>query len=203
MTAAGRHAAERVIAFSDAVVAIAITVLLLPLADIEVSNGEVWDAIQEHSQLLGGLSLTWLIIAVFWLGHHRLFERIQQVDGATLWLNFGWLFAIALLPLPTNIVISNDPSPQVTGFYIGWMALISVFLTVILWHARRTPGLMSTDQQATQAAWEAQVRTVIISGVFVFCFLVALVAPDTALWFLLLQIPAGSFAHWIAERRTG
>ena len=34
-------------------------------------------------------------------------------------------------------------------------------------------------------------------------FLVALVAPDTALYFLLLQIPAGSFAHWIAERRTG
>lgn len=200
MTEPERHGSERVIAFSDAVVAIAITVLLLPLADLDVTNGDVLGMLGDNAQLLGGLSLTWVIIAVFWVAHHRLFDRVEVVDQATLWLNFGWLFAIALLPLPTNIVIANDPSPQVTGFYIGWMALISLFLTAILWHVRRSPGLMSDDYRATAAARQAQVKTLLVTGVFAFCFLVALVAPDVALWFLLLQIPIEALARRIAAR---
>ena len=194
-----RFGADRIIAFSDAVVAIAITVLLLPLADIDVTNGDVFAALQDHGQLLGGLTLTWLIIAVFWVGHHRLFNRVKAVDGLTLWLNFGWLFAIALLPLPTNIVIGNDPSRQVTGFYIGWMALISLLLTLILWHVRRTPGLMSTNVDS-ESAREAQIRTTLITGIFLFCLLVALVAPETALWFLLLQMPVDTVARRLADR---
>jgi len=196
-----RYGSDRIIAFSDAVVAIAITVLLLPLADIDVTNGDVFAALQDHGQLLGGLTLTWLIIAVFWVAHHRLFNRVKAVDGLTLWLNFGWLFAIALLPLPTNIVIANDPSRQVTGFYIGWMALISLLLTLILRHVRRTDGLMAEDHD-WDTAREAQIRTTLITGVFVFCFLVALVAPEVALWFLLLQIPVDNVAQRIADRRA-
>ncbi len=197
-----QYGADRIIAFSDAVVAIAITVLLLPLADIDVTNGDVLGALQDHGQLLGGLTLTWLIIAVFWLAHHRLFTWVRAVDPLTLWLNFGWMFAIALLPLPTNIVIANDPSPQVTGFYIGWMTLISLLLTLILWHVGRRPGLMSEKVAHARSAREARIRTTMVTGVFVFCFLVALVAPEVALWFLLLQIPVDTVAARLADRRA-
>ena len=53
-----------------------------------------------------------MIIAIFWLAHHRLFAHIVGVDQTIMWLNFGWFFAIAVLPLPTNLDIAN---PDATG----------------------------------------------------------------------------------------
>ena len=194
-----RQRSDRIIAFSDGVVAIAITLLLLPLAELDLpANGRITSLIAENASLLGGLTLTWVIIAVFWSAHHRLFDHITSVDEATMWLNFAWLFAIALLPLPTNIVIANEPSAQVTGFYIGWMAIISLLMTVILHHARRTPGLMDEQYAASERSRTAQVRTSLISAVFVLSFLIALVAPGIATYFLLLIM----FVDPIASRFT-
>ncbi len=188
MKGRGIHPPERIIAFSDGVVAIAITLLLLPLAELDLpANGRITTLVSDNAQLLGGLTLTWVIIAVFWLAHHRLFEHIVGVDQTLLWLNFGWLFAIALLPLPTNIVIANDPSPQVTGFYIGWMAIISLFMSLILWRARHRPGLMDDSYKGTAPARAAQIRSSAITGVFALSLGIAMIAPDIATYFLLLM----------------
>ena len=61
-----RHTSDRIIAFSDGVVAIAITVLLLPLAELDTKDGQVLAMLSANAQLLWGLTLTWVIIAVFW-----------------------------------------------------------------------------------------------------------------------------------------
>jgi uncharacterized membrane protein len=201
MTELDRHGSDRIIAFSDGVVAIAITVLLLPLAELRATDGDVLGMLQDNAELLGGLSLTWAIIALFWFAHHRIFDHIEAVDRPLMWLNFLWLFAIALLPLPTNTVIANDPSRQVTGFYIGWMTLISLLLALIFWHARRTPGLTPAGYAASPGAREGQVRSIGITGGFLACFLLSLVAPDLALYFLLLQIAVDPIAARIARRR--
>lgn len=195
-----RHRSDRIVAFSDGVVAIAITLLLLPLAELRVTDGDVLGMLQDNAQLLGGLTLTWAIIALFWFAHHRIFDHIVVVDRATMWLNFLWLFAIAILPLPTNIVIADEPSTQVTGFYIGWMALISLLLTLIAWHARRVPGLMEQGYPTSQVAREGFWRSILITSVFLLCFLIALVAPEIAMWFLLLQIPVDPLAARLAAR---
>lgn len=142
MSTPERYGPDRIIAFSDAVVAIAITVLLLPLADLEIPEGAtLGDLVRGNAALLGGLTLSWVIIALFWLAHHRVFDHIEYFDGLTVRLNFLWLFAIALMPVPTNILVTSDgPNRQTTGFYIGWMLLISALLMFIGMHARRTPG---------------------------------------------------------------
>lgn len=202
MSSGERHTSDRIIAFSDGVVAIAITVLLLPLADLDTKDGQVLDLLSANSQLLWGLTLTWMIIAVFWTAHHRMFDRIVEVDRVVLWLNFGWLFAIALLPLPTNIVVQNEPSAQVTGFYIGWMALISLIMTAIVWYSHRTPGLIDDDVAGSASARVGRIRATLISAVFVFAFLVALVLPDMATYLLLLMFFVDLVAARIAKRGT-
>lgn len=187
MTMPGTHPPGRIIAFSDGVVAIAITLLLLPLAELDLpSNGRITTLIAENATLLIGLTLTWVIIAIFWFAHHRLFERIIAFDSVILWLNFGWLFAIALLPLPTNLVIANEPSAQVTGFYVGWMTLISIFSGAILWWAHRRPGLMDEQYRQSPQARASRLRGLIITGVFALSFLTAMVIPDYATFVLLL-----------------
>ena len=117
-------------------------------------------------------------------------------DALTVRLNFLWLFVIALMPLPTNILIENDPTTQTVGFYIGWMLLTSALLMLIQMHARRTPGMMDPHYLKTTEAAEARLRSLLITAVFGVCLAVAFVAPNAALWFLLLQIPV----DWIASR---
>lgn len=197
MTARERYGPDRIIAFSDAVVAIAITVLLLPLAEVRIpAGGDLVDLIRQDSAILWGLSLSWVIIAIFWLAHHRLFDHIAYFDALTVRLNFLWLFVIALMPLPTNILIENDPTTETVGFYIGWMLLTSALLMLIQMHARRTPGMMDPHYLKTTEAAEARLRSLLITAVFGVCLAVAFVAPNAALWFLLLQIPV----DWIASR---
>ncbi len=202
MSTPERYGPDRIIAFSDAVVAIAITVLLLPLADLEIPEGAtLGDLVRGNAALLGGLTLSWVIIALFWLAHHRVFDHIEYFDGLTVRLNFLWLFAIALMPVPTNILVTSDgPNRQSTGFYIGWMLLISALLMFIGMHARRTPGMMKPDYTATPGSHEARYRSYLITAVFGICLVIAMFAPQVALYFLLLQIPVDPLAERWAKR---
>jgi len=203
MSRGGIHPPERVVAFSDGVVAIAITLLLLPLAELKLPNdGRITTLVGENAALLGGLTLTWVIIAIFWQAHHRLFEHIIGVDQTTMWLNFLWLFAIAVLPLPTNLEIASAPTPQVTGFYVGWMLLISLLQTAILWHARRKPGLMDEDYKQSVPARTAQARSFLVTGVFGLSLVVALIRPDVATLVLLLLFFLDPASRWIVRART-
>jgi uncharacterized membrane protein len=198
-----RYGPDRIIAFSDAVVAIAITVLLLPLADVEIPQGAtLGDIVRQNSLLLGGLSLSWVIIALFWLAHHRLFDQIRFFDVVTVRLNFLWLFVVALMPVPTNILIETEATTQTVGFYIGWMLLISGILLLIGVHARRVPEMVDAGYLATEEAREGRYRASLITAVFGVCFLIALVAPNAALYFLLLQIPVDWLAGRLARRGT-
>jgi hypothetical protein len=104
------------------------------------------------------------------------------------------------MPLPTNILIESAPTKETVGFYIGWMALISAILTLIQFHARRTPGMMDSAYLKTRPAQEARYRSILITAVFVLCVGIAMVAPNAALWFLLLQIPVDPLADWLAAR---
>ncbi|MEZ5158499.1 MAG: TMEM175 family protein [Candidatus Nanopelagicales bacterium] len=202
MSRRGIQPPERIVAFSDGVVAIAITLLLLPLAELELpSDGRITTLIGENTALLGGLTLTWVIIAIFWLAHHRLFAHIVGVDQMIMWMNFGWLFAIAVLPLPTNLDIANPPTPQVTGFYVGWMLLISLLQTGILWHARRTPGLMDEEYKDSQEARAAQVRGLLVTAVFGLSFVVAFIQPEVATFVLILLFFLDPVAGRIARAR--
>jgi uncharacterized membrane protein len=198
-----RYGPDRIIAFSDAVVAIAITVLLLPLAEVTLPEGAtLGDLIRANALLLGGLTLSWLIIALFWLAHHRVFDQIRFFDATTVRLNFLWLFAIALMPVPTNILIESEATTETVAFYIGWMLLISAILLLITGRARRVPGMMDADYLASPESTEARYRAYLITGVFGVCLLVALVAPSIALYFLILQAVVDPVAARWTKRRA-
>lgn len=199
--AGGRNSPDRVIAFSDAVVAIAITLMLLPLASLTLpSDGSLLTLLSENGLTFGALTLSWVIIATFWLAHHRLFSGIETVDEGLLWLNFAWLFAIALMPLPTNIAIEDQSTPVTVGFYVGWMALVSLLLTLLQWRARIVPGLMAPQTLESQQARTGFIRSLLVTGTFLVVFLIALVAPSIALYFLLLQFLVDPVAARLAQR---
>jgi len=128
--------AERAKAFIDAVVAIAMTLLILPLmdaatSDVAVEKGAAWWFDHHGSQLLSFV-LSFVIIAMFWLNHHRLFASVKLVSTGLLWLNIAWLLSIVWLPVATALSgAMKDTDTFVKAVYIGSM-IVTCLLTLLL-----------------------------------------------------------------------
>lgn len=93
-----RMSKSRVEAFSDGVIAIAITVLVL---ELEVPHGATMAALQPMLPVLLGHVLSFVYIGIYWNNHHHLFQAVRVIDGGILWLNLHLLFWLTLLPFVT------------------------------------------------------------------------------------------------------
>jgi uncharacterized membrane protein len=100
---------ERLVFFSDAVVAIAITLLALDLRIDKVAGQTHFtasDIFSEWQKFLAFL-LSFMLIALFWLNHHQFFQLIRKIDEPLVWHNAGWLLFIVLLPFSTTLVSAD------------------------------------------------------------------------------------------------
>jgi uncharacterized membrane protein len=94
----------RLEAFSDGVFAIAITLLVIELRPPEVAGSELADALWDLWPSYFAYLVSFGIIGVMWLNHHRIFRQVRQADGPLLLLNLHLLLWVALIPFPTAVV---------------------------------------------------------------------------------------------------
>ncbi|MBO1737877.1 TMEM175 family protein [Leifsonia sp. TF02-11] len=150
---------DRLVNFSDAVVAIAITLLILPLVD--ASKDVVHDGIAAYFsgnfwEFLAFV-ITFAVIARLWMVHHQVFGWIDAYTPALMWLNMLWLAAIVFMPFTAN-VLSDSPNgqPDVYALYVGDLLLATVTMQVIEVIIVRTPGLLlpeAAGQSDTLRGW--------------------------------------------------
>lgn len=99
---------ERIVFFSDAVMAIVITLLAVDLKMPEVAGGLAADELPKLlSEMLPqfiSFGLSFAVIGIFWLAHHHSFGYIKRYDGMLIWLNFLFLLCIAFLPFTNNLL---------------------------------------------------------------------------------------------------
>ena len=99
------RSSERLTFFTDAVVAIAMTLLILPLTegvtDARYEGRTTSEYLRDHSDELFAFALSFVIIASFWRAHHALFEHVAAYSQLLLWLNILWMFTVVWLPVPT------------------------------------------------------------------------------------------------------
>jgi TMEM175 potassium channel family protein len=144
---------ERLIFFSDAVFAIAITLLVLEIR-LPVTNEKLTDA-QLLNQLLGiwhkylSFLISFLVIGTFWIGHHRKFRFIKGYDSTLILLNLLMLMLIAFIPFPTSI-IGEYSNRTATIFYAITMTIASLFSWAIWWHASRNGHHIDSSITAKQ-----------------------------------------------------
>ena len=124
---------ERFVLISDAVVAIAISLLILPVVDSASElTGSAADLIGDNSDRLFAFALSFVVIARFWVAHHALFGRIERQNHVLLWLNLAWLLTIVFLPLPTELIgVRGTGEAFVRGLYIGAVFACSVLLAIL------------------------------------------------------------------------
>ncbi|MGW7575904.1 TMEM175 family protein [Streptomyces sp. NPDC054765] len=101
------NSAERLLLFTDAVAAIAITLLVLPLVDIVPEavkeHATAPEVITDHLGQIGSFGLSFVVIARLWLTHHRVFAAVVAHRQSLVVWNLAWLFAVVVLPFPTEM----------------------------------------------------------------------------------------------------
>ncbi|MGY1760718.1 TMEM175 family protein [Geodermatophilus sp. SYSU D00779] len=126
---------DRLITFLDAVVAIAITLLVLPLVDVLPDEGATLDLdtlLADEAGRFGAFALSFAVIAQLWLVHHRIVERVGSYDRPFVLVNLLWTLTIVLLPFATEVAAVYGNSTRLgIALYIGTVTLSSACLTVL------------------------------------------------------------------------
>ncbi len=89
----------RLEAFSDGVVAILITIMVL---ELRLPAGADWAALRSLGPTLCAYVLSFVYLGIYWNNHHHLFQLVDRVNGSMLWANLHLLFWLSLVPVATN-----------------------------------------------------------------------------------------------------
>lgn len=186
----GLFGAERASAFIDAVVAIAMTLLILPLmesvSDIGDAGGTTLLWLAEHEQQLVSFVLSFVIIAMFWMFHHRLFVLVEAITSGLMWLLVGWLLTIVWLPVATAITGAMEDDDNLAKIvYVGSMIATAFFSLAIRLYLRRHPQLHRNAATALTAGIAADLSTVLL---FAIALTVALLVPAIGYYALFLML---------------
>jgi uncharacterized membrane protein len=125
-----RRSLERLSAFSDAVFAVLITVLVLELRPPELPT---FQALLSLWPTWLSYAVSYLFIAIVWANHHHLLRYATEVTPRLLWFNFAHLFSVSLLPLSTAWMAVSKLAPQPVAFYAAVFFLVNATYVALIW----------------------------------------------------------------------
>jgi uncharacterized membrane protein len=165
---------DRLVTFLDAIVAIAITLLVLPLVDLlaEGAHDDLAGLLRDHLADFGSFALSFVVIARLWLVHHRIGEWTGGYDTAFLWVNLFWVFTIVALPFASGVVAEYGTEPLSVALYVGTITASSMATATLTVLVRRRSGLRREEVAAADVDVVAAVAAPVL-------FLVALVLGVT------------------------
>ncbi|MBE7699849.1 DUF1211 domain-containing protein [Oerskovia sp. Sa1BUA8] len=191
---------DRLVNFTDAAVAIAITLLVLPLVDL-VTDGEdrsVASLFTDSAGTFLAFAISFVVIANFWVGHHRVFEHLRDYSTAILWANFLWLASIVLIPFTTQLLADEGTDdPAVNALYIAVMIVTTGSLALVEWLAVRDPELQRAEVRGT-----LEVRGALVAMLLLLLILVlAVVTPGVGMFWLFLLFLSGPLTRLAGRPR--
>lgn len=191
---------ERIVMLTDAVVAIAMTLLVLPVVDVvpDIDMDRVGEFLTTHPSLLLGYALSFLVIYLFWSAHRVVYEALDVVGQSSRALNLLWLLGVAFLPFPTAL-IGREPTSSTAPIYISTVLFVCVLtaaMTQIAAHQSVDGRLGDFLNRRALGLWAA---SVVLLG----CAVISSVHPDAGLYGLLAMIPIRAVSHTGAGRQPG
>jgi len=192
----------RLISFSDGVVAVAVTVMVLPIVDIAgpPDGTSILDVFSANAGLLAAFFLTFYVVLTMWLAHHRTFDGMRAYDRPVFWLNGVWLATIALMPWPTSLLGGYGSAGGIGTFYWGTLAVSSLMLQLIAIRVARRPELL---EPGVDSAGRIALRGPLFTATFLFLAVLSAVAPTVANGSGWLVIVAVSVIARVSSRRHG
>jgi uncharacterized membrane protein len=132
---------ERLTAFSDGVIAIIITIMVL---ELKVPEGATWTALAGMLPIFLSYLLSFLYVAIYWNNHHHMLHTVRRVNGLMLWTNTHLLFWLSLTPFATAWLGQNYRAPVPTAVYGLVLLLAGTAYFLLQWSIVRMDGHDST-----------------------------------------------------------
>jgi uncharacterized membrane protein len=172
---------SRVLALSDGVFAIIITLLVLEIHVPELTQGHtLTQALAELRPSLVAFVISFILAGMYWVGHRDLFALIRRTDRGLVWLNIVYLLPLCLLPFGAGMLGHYDQEPVALRIYGLVLVAIAVMRTVIWLYATNRPHLLW--QRLDDRQRRAGLALAVVPGlVYLLAFLVAKTAPGLSL----------------------
>jgi uncharacterized membrane protein len=185
---------SRIVAFSDGVFSIAITLLVLNLSiGRDIPSGEVAEALWDQRENLLAYAISFAVIGRFWIVHHGFFSEVTGFDGRLIGLNLLYLGFVVLIPFSSEVLGDYGGQTPAVALYATNLAAVVLIGMYMAADARRA-GLTSIDDATHR---ESRMRSLYIGGVFLISIPFAFIAPSITalLWLVLFFDPASRFAR--------
>jgi uncharacterized membrane protein len=127
----------RLEAFTDGVIAIIITIMVL---DLHLPNGASFAALRTEFPILGVYALSYVNVGVFWNNHHHMLQASERVNGLVLWMNMLLLFWISLLPLVIRWMEETHFASVPTASYGAVLVMSAIAYIFLEWALVRCNG---------------------------------------------------------------
>jgi uncharacterized membrane protein len=175
------HDPARVLALSDGVFAIIITLLVLEVHVPELTQGHTLNqALAELRPSLVAFVISFVLAGMYWVGHRDLFALIRRTDRGLVWLNILYLLPLCLLPFGAGLLGRYDTEPVALRIYGLLLVVIAVMRVVIWLYATNRPHLLWQRPDANQRR-AGLVLNLYPGLIYLLAFLVARTAPGISL----------------------
>ena len=137
----------RLEAFSDGVIAVIITIMVL---ELKVPHESGWHGLRMVIPTLLVYLLSFMFTGVYWVNHHELISRLHKCNNRILWSNLIWLFTLSLIPFFTSYVVDHEMDPFSVAIYSACMMLAGMSFLLLRYavdcqldREKRTTGITS------------------------------------------------------------
>jgi uncharacterized membrane protein len=175
---------DRLAAFSDGVIAILITIMVL---ELHIPHGADWAALTEVGPSLLTYVLSFVYLAIYWNNHHHLLHTVGRVDGLILWANSHLLFWLSLIPAATAWMGQNLGASLPTAIYGGALLLPAIAYHLLQRAIVRKQGTHSVLAKAIGSDIKGKISPVLYLAGIVVAFVnpwvsVAIYALVAVMW---------------------
>lgn len=189
MSTRAERSPERLVMFSDAVVAIAVTLLILPLADavpeaVAKHLGSL-ELVDENKWKIYAFLLSFAVILRLWVVHHRVFEHLKVLNRPIMLANFVWLLAIVVIPFTTEMTSSYADDRFTASLYVGTIMVACLCQFAMILVARARPDF---TREETEGFDRLVFGSVVASAALVLAFVLVALVPGIGYWPMLLLV---------------
>jgi uncharacterized membrane protein len=189
---------NRIEAFSDGVIAIIITIMVL---ELRIPHGTDLDALRPLLPIFLSYILSFIYVGIYWNNHHHLFHAVEHVSGGILWPNLHLLFWLSMFPFATGWMGENHATPVPTAIYGFVLLMAAVAYYILQWVVIAREGRASLLAAAIGSDWKGKLSLVLYFAAIPLAFVSpwianAIFASVALLWL----IPDRRIERAIAQR---
>jgi uncharacterized membrane protein len=193
---------DRLIFFSDAVFAIVMTLLVLDIRVPDAAAREVPGMVVELWPKIFSYVLSFLVIGLYWIGHHQTFRYVQSYDRTLLWLNLVFLLSISFIPFPTGLLGEYGELRFAVIFYAASLALARLLLALVWWYIFSGP-IRTSDELDRGLVKFHLLRSLAIPAIFLLSIGIAFFSTNAAIASWVLLVVADTTAWRLWRNRNG